>query len=100
VGSAGHIGTAADHEKLRTYSPTTIGAVVIGGCGRSGTTFDSRVLDRHPFYILWPESRFLLERITRARDLQRRFGALYRARKKILECRVSAETQVEFMSAS
>jgi hypothetical protein len=53
-----------------------------------------RALDRHPSIFCGPESTVFLERISRARDLARRFGF---TEQEILECRRVSRTQVEFI---
>src|SRR5260370_2906439 len=80
--------------RLQEIQPSTVAPIVIGGCGSSGTTLLRNVLDRHPSIFCGPESTVFLERISRARDLARRFGFTER---EILECRRVSRTQVEFI---
>ena len=80
--------------KLQEIQPSTVAPIVIGGCGSSGTTLLRHVLDRHPSIFCGPESTVFLERISRARDLARRFGFTER---EILERQRVSRTQVEFI---
>jgi protein-tyrosine sulfotransferase len=80
--------------RLQEIQPSTVAPIVIGGCGSSGTTLLRHVLDRHPSIFCGPESTVFLERISRARDLARRFGFTER---EILEWQRASRTQVEFI---
>ena len=48
--------------------------VVVGGCGRSGTTLLPAILANHSRVFTGPESTIFLKRITRADEIDRRFG--------------------------
>ncbi len=48
--------------------------VVIGGCGRSGTTLLQAILSNHPAIFSGPESTVFLTRVTHPGEIDRRFG--------------------------
>lgn len=48
--------------------------IVIGGCGRSGTTLVRTILDRHPAIVCGDESTVFLGRISSPKDIAWRYG--------------------------
>jgi protein-tyrosine sulfotransferase len=53
---------------------STLAPIVIGGCGRSGTTLLRTILNRHPKVFCGDESTVFLHRVSSARDISRRYG--------------------------
>jgi hypothetical protein len=76
--------------------PYTSGAspVIVGGCGRSGTTLMRMILDTHPNICCGPESRLFLPRWPRPARLGPKFGL---APATIADLLARCESQAEFV---
>jgi hypothetical protein len=68
--------------------------VIVGGCGRSGTTLMRVILDTHPRICCGPESSLFLPLWPSSRKLARRFGV---PQQTIEELRTASRSQAEFI---
>ncbi len=60
---------------LGSGTPASVCApIVIGGCGRSGTTLLRTIFNRHPSVFCGDESTVFLRRVSSPRDIARRYG--------------------------
>lgn len=68
--------------------------IVIGGCGRSGTTLLSTMLNRHPDVTCGPESTVFLGRVTDPFEIARRYGL---PPHKVEQMQRQSRSQAEFI---
>src|SRR5918993_4626883 len=68
------IGAGRAADSFRAAAPSTFDPIVLGGCGRSGTTLLRMMLDSHPRICCGPESSLFRRRAVDTRWLADRFG--------------------------
>jgi hypothetical protein len=68
--------------------------IIVGGCGRSGTTLMRVILDTHPHICCGPESRLFQPRVPSPPKLARRFGLQEAAVNRLFD---SSGSQAEFI---
>jgi hypothetical protein len=71
---AAMIGAGRAADSVRAAAPSAFNPIVLGGCGRSGTTLLRMMLDSHPRICCGPESSLFRRRAVDTRWLADRFG--------------------------
>src|SRR5688572_25806338 len=73
---------------------STASPVIVGGCGRSGTTLMRVILDTHPSICCGPESHLFLPHLPAPAKLAQRFGL---SQTDVATLLATSATQAEFI---
>src|SRR5512145_2138110 len=90
-------GRAAD--SFRAASPSSLSPIVLGGCGRSGTTLLRMMLDSHRRICCGPESSLFRRRAVDTRWLADRFGFAHGEVRALFDAAASRPAFIESFAA-